>query len=99
VSLATAFKLYRVMAYIVGVMLILVFIFLIPAVNSVDAVLGPIHGVLYIIYLATVVNLMVRARLGFWPFVGMVVAGWVPFVAFVVERWISRRLAPELASP
>jgi len=81
------------MAWVVGVMLVLVFIFLIPAVNKVDGVLGPIHGVLYIIYLATVVNLLVVCRVGFWYFVGMVVAGWVPFLSFVVERKVTRRLA------
>ena len=84
---------YRVMAWVVGVMLIAVFIFLIPAVNKVDGVLGPIHGVLYLVYLITVVNLMVVYRLGFWYFVGMVVAGWCPFLSFVVERMVTRRLA------
>ncbi len=83
---------YRVMAWVVGVMLIAVFIFLIPAVNKVDGVLGPIHGVLYIVYLVTVVQMLVVYRLNFWYFVGMVVAGWCPFVSFVVERKVTRRL-------
>jgi integral membrane protein len=84
---------YRIMAWIVGTMLILVFICLIPAINKVDAVLGPIHGILYIVYLATVVNLLVTYRLGFWYFVGMVVAGWCPFISFITERLVTRRLA------
>lgn len=84
---------YRVMAWVVGTMLILVFIGLIPAINSVDAVLGPIHGVLYIVYLATVVNMLVAYRLNVWYFIGMVTAGWFPFVSFIVERKITRRLS------
>jgi integral membrane protein len=59
----------------------------------VEKVIGPLHGVLYIVYLATVVNMLIVYRLGFWYFVGMVVAGWCPFVSFVVERLVSRRLA------
>lgn len=87
---------YRIMAWIVGVMLILVFA-TIPF-PSIDAVLGPIHGVLYIIYLATVVNMLIAYRIGIWYFVGMVVAGWCPFVSFIVERKITRRLTGALAA-
>ncbi len=82
---------YRIMAWVVGTMLIAVFV-AIPF-QGVEKVLGPLHGVLYILYLATVVNMLVVYRVGFWYFVGMVVAGWCPFVSFVVERLISRRLA------
>ncbi len=82
---------YRIMAWVVGTMLIAVFV-AIPF-QSVEKVLGPLHGVLYIVYLATVVNMLVVYRLGFWYFAGMVVAGWCPFVSFIVERLISRRLA------
>lgn len=82
---------YRVMAWVVGTMLIIVFA-AIPF-QRVEQVIGPIHGILYIVYLATVVNMLVVYRLGFWYFVGMVVAGWCPFVSFIVERLITRRLA------
>jgi integral membrane protein len=87
---------YRIMAYIVGVMLIVVFC-TIPF-QGVEAVVGPLHGVLYILYLAAALHLVVRARLGLWTLVAMVTAGWVPFVAFIVERWVTRRLTAS-ASP
>jgi integral membrane protein len=87
---------YRIMSYVVGVMLILVFA-TIPF-QSIDAVLGPIHGGLYLVYLATVVNLLFRYRIGLWSFVGMVVAGWCPFLAFVVERRVTRRLTSEVTA-
>ena len=79
------------MAWIVGTMLILVFV-AIPF-QGVEQVIGPVHGILYIVYLATVVNMLIVYRLGFWYFVGMVVAGWLPFLSFIVERLITRRLA------
>jgi integral membrane protein len=86
---------YRIMAYIVGVMLIMVFC-AIPF-QSVERVVGPIHGVLYILYLAAALHLVVRARLGLWTLVAMVTAGWVPFVAFIVERWVTRRVTAPAA--
>lgn len=89
---------YRIMAWIVGTMLIAVFVCLIPSINRVDAVLGPIHGILYIIYLVTVVNMLIAYRVGPWYFVGMVVAGWCPFVSFAVERMITRRLKGQAAA-
>jgi integral membrane protein len=82
---------YRVMAYVVGVMLIVVFA-MIPF-QSVEKVVGPTHGVLYILYLLTVVNMFIRYRLSLWMFAAMVGAGFVPFLSFIVERWVSRRLA------
>ncbi len=90
-SPTTAIGRYRIMAWVVGIMLIAVFV-AIPF-QTVETVIGPIHGILYIIYLATVVQMLVVYRLGFWYFVGMVVAGWCPFVSFVVERLVTRRLA------
>ncbi|MDE3204003.1 MAG: DUF3817 domain-containing protein [Acidobacteriota bacterium] len=89
-SLATPLGRYRIMAWVVGTMLIAVFV-AIPF-QSVEKVIGPLHGVLYIAYLATVVQMLLVYRLGFWYFVGMVVAGWCPLVSFVVERLVTRRL-------
>jgi integral membrane protein len=86
---------YRVMAYVVGCMLILVFA-TIPF-GSVEAVVGPIHGFLYIVYLLAALLLVVRARLPWWMWFVMATGGWVPFAAFVVERWVTRRLVARSA--
>lgn len=83
---------YRVMAYVVGVMLIIVFC-AIPF-DSVETVVGPIHGVFYIVYLITVLDVFIRWRLRLPALIVMVAGGWVPFLAFVVERRVRRRLAP-----
>jgi integral membrane protein len=86
---------YRVMSYVVGTMLIVLFIGLIPAINSMNKVVGPVHGVLYLVYLVTVVMVVLRYRLGLWTFVAMVVAGFCPFLAFIVEHRVTRRLTAE----
>jgi integral membrane protein len=95
VTFSTALGRYRIMANVVGVMLIAVFICLIPAINSIDAVLGPIHGALYIVYLFTVLQLWIERRLGLLTVAAMVSAGWVPFVAFIVERWVTRQITTD----
>lgn len=89
---------YRVMAYIVGVGLVILVLIGMPlqygaGVNAVVAVVGPLHGALYIVYLLAVLDLFRRARLSFWALVAMVAAGFVPFVAFIVERRITAMLA------
>jgi integral membrane protein len=88
---------YRIMAYIVGVMLIVVFVNI--PFQSVEKPVGFIHGMLYLVYLLTVLDLVRRAHLRFWTFVAMVCGGWVPFLAFIVERWITHRLATTESSP
>lgn len=80
------------MAYVVGVMLIIVFC-AIPF-DSVESVVGPVHGVFYIVYLVTVLDVFVRWRLRLPALIVMVAGGWVPFLAFVVERWVRRRVVP-----
>ena len=87
-ALSTALGRYRLMAYVVGVMLIVVFASI--PFGSVEKVVGPVHGALYLIYLATVLHLWIERRLPLLTVGAMVAAGWVPFVAFAVERYVSR---------
>ena len=86
---------YRIMAYIVGVGLIVVFISI--PFDAVEKVVGFAHGMLYLIYLLTVLDLVRRARLKLWTLLAMVACGWVPFLAFVMERWLTRRLKARIA--
>ena len=85
---------YRVMAYIVGVMLIVLVLIGIPlqfAANKpgVVSVVGPIHGFLYIVYLISAANLARNERFTLRQMLAIVGAGLIPFLAFVVERWIT----------
>jgi integral membrane protein len=91
-----ALRRYRVMAYVVGVLLLVVFS-AIPF-GSVERIVGPLHGGLYIVYLATVLDVFVRFRLRLVDLIAMVAGGWVPFLAFVVERWMRRRLEPVVST-
>jgi len=91
---------FRVMAYIVGVLLLILVFVAVPLRYLADqpflvSIVGPIHGFLYMVYLVTAFDLAVRAR---WPFVRTVLvllAGTVPVMSFVAERkatrWIHQR--------
>ena len=87
--------LYRVMAYVTGVVLIVLCVLAImqafvadgAAVNAV----GTVHGALYIVYLLVAFPLSRRLRLAPWPTVALLLAGTIPVMTFIVERHISHR--------
>lgn len=86
---------YRIMAYVVGVMLIVLVCIAVPiqyAANrpTMAQVVSPIHGILYMIYLVTVWDLVRRGGFTRRQVVAMVGSGFVPGLAFVVERRITR---------
>ena len=87
---------YRVMAYVVGVMLVLLVAVAMPLKYLADtpgpvAVIGTAHGFLYAVYLLAAFDLALRAR---WTAKGTVLvllAGTVPLLSFVAERIVTRR--------
>jgi integral membrane protein len=94
--------LYRVMAYVTGVVLIVLCVLAIMQAFVDDAklvnVVGTIHGGLYIIYLLVAFPLTRRLRLRPWPTVAVLLAGTIPVMTFIVERRISHRyIEPALA--
>ena len=102
-SIEASLTRYRVMAYVVGVgLLVLVFVGIplqVFAHNStVVAIVGPIHGYLYIVYLLTAFDLAARARFRPVRLFVMISAGLVPFVAFIIERRIERTFRSELST-
>jgi integral membrane protein len=86
---------YRVIAYIVGVVLIVLVVVGMPLKYLADQPLivetvGPAHGFLYMVYLVAVFDLARRAR---WPIGRMalvMLAGTIPFVSFYAERVVTR---------
>ena len=94
---------YRVMAYTVGVGLILLVFVGMPLQYlagdaTVVGIVGPLHGFLYIVYLLAAADLFRRVR---WPvtqLVWVILAGLVPFVAFVVERRVTHRVEAQLVT-
>jgi integral membrane protein len=94
--------LYRVMAYITGVVLIVLCVLAILQVTindgaAVNAV-GTVHGLLYIAYLVVAYPLTRRLRLHLAPTVAVLLAGTIPVMTFVVERRVSHTyIGPALA--
>jgi integral membrane protein len=101
-DLRTAVFRYRVMAYVTGVVLIVLCFVGIPLqVAGHPAVandVGVVHGILYIIYLAAAWLLSRKLSLDVRPTVIMLLAGTIPVVTFIVERWVTRTfIGPALA--
>lgn len=93
-ALARALTRYRVMAYVVGVVLVVLVLVAVPLKYLAGEpvlvrVVGPVHGALYAVYLLAAFDLGRRRR---WPLVrtlGVLVAGTIPFLSFVVERKVT----------
>ena len=84
---------YRVMAYVTGVLLIVLCLVwgaeLFGGSHKPVAILGQVHGFLYMVYLVTAFYLAIRARWKFLPTIGVLLAGTIPVVTFVVERKVT----------
>jgi integral membrane protein len=94
--------LYRVMAYITGVVLIVLCVFAIAQAFTDDSaivnVIGTVHGLLYIVYLIVSYPLTRRLRLPLWPTLAVLLAGTIPVMTFIVEARIRHRyIEPALA--
>ncbi|WP_214408534.1 DUF3817 domain-containing protein [Sphaerisporangium fuscum] len=92
----SAFKPFRVMAYIVGCMLLALVAAMVVKYGFGNAtpvaIIGPLHGFLYAVYLLTALNLGLKARWS-WPFTLVVLlAGTIPFLSFVAERKAAQRV-------
>ena len=87
---------YRVMAYVTGVMLLLLVFLAMPLKYFADmpgpvAVIGTGHGFLYCVYLLAAFDLALRARWSAKGTVFVLLAGTIPFLSFVAERIVTRR--------
>ncbi len=92
---------YRAMAYIVGVGLFVLVFVGVPlqyAANQplVVEIVGPIHGIFYMVYLLVAFDLARRARLTLWQLVAMIGAGFLPFLAFIIEHYVTKTLKRRL---
>jgi integral membrane protein len=86
---------YRIMAYITGVLIIIVVFAGIPLqiwghntfiVNQV----GTVHGFLYMVYIVFAFLLATKLHMKPKPIVLLLLAGTVPVMTFIVERWMMR---------
>ncbi len=95
---------YRVMAYITGVLIIVVCFVGIPlqvAAHNTFIVndIGTVHGFLYIVYIIVAYLLAQKLKMKMGPTLVLLLAGTVPVMTFFVERWMMRKyIAPALAA-
>ncbi|NEB06057.1 DUF3817 domain-containing protein [Streptomyces sp. SID13726] len=90
---------YRVMAYVTGVLLVLLtlgviakYLLKMDGADSFTTAIGIAHGWLYVVYLVVAFDLGAKAK---WPVkkqLWVLLAGTVPTAAFFVERRISHEL-------
>ncbi len=85
---------YRVMAYVVGTLLVLLVCVAVPLKYAADAptlttVLGIAHGYLYAALLLAIADLWRRRRFPLAVVVWVALAGTVPFVSFYAERKVT----------
>jgi integral membrane protein len=88
---------YRTIAYVVGVGLLVLVLVGVPLEfiggdPTVDSIVGPIHGVLYMIYLALTADLALKARWSIKGGVLVALAGTIPFLSFVAERKVTAKV-------
>ena len=87
---------YRIIAYVVGVLLLVLVFVTIPIQiwghdHGPATVVGTSHGFLYCVYLLAAFDLALRAR---WTAKGTVLvllAGTIPFLTFVAEHIVTRK--------
>ncbi len=95
---------YRVMAYVTGVLLIVLTFVAMPMKyfaheESLVRIVGITHGWVYMIYVITALTLAYQLR---WPLVRallVLLAGTVPFASFVAERSVRAEAAARSGSP
>jgi integral membrane protein len=96
-AIAAALQRYRVMANVVGVLLIALVVVAVPLKYMADmptpvTILGTAHGWLYALFFLSAVDLGLRAKWSLKGAIATVVAGTIPFLSFAAERTVTRRM-------
>lgn len=90
-SEARTLQIYRVLAYVTGVLLVLLLFVAMPLKYAADrpgavAVLGVAHGWIYMGYVIATFTLAYRSRWSAKKTLLVAAAGTIPFASFVAER-------------
>ena len=96
-AIAAALQRYRVMANVVGVLLILLICVAVPlkyfgGMRGPVVVLGTAHGWLYALFFLSAVDLALRAKWSLKGSIATLIAGTIPFLSFVAERTVTRKM-------
>ena len=95
---------YRVMAYVTGVMLLLLVVEILVKVFAGDEAVKYVkwipfaHGWIYVVYLVTVVDLWSKMRWRFGRLAVMVLGGVVPVMSFLVEKKVHTEAEARIAA-
>ncbi len=94
---------YRVMAWVVGVLLAVLVLVGVPlkygwGIDTVVTWTGVPHGWLYMVLLITAYDLSRRVKWSLWWVLGIMAAGTVPFLSFVAEHFATRDVQRRLAA-
>lgn len=91
---------YRVMAYVVGVLLLLLVFVHMPLhyIWHIDTPIAILHGWLYMVYVVTAIDLAMRCKWNIFPRTFLIaLAGTVPFLSFYAEHratlWARQAMA------
>ena len=101
--MASALKRFRAIAWVVGVMLLVLVFVAVPLHHfankpQLSAIVGPLHGFLFVIYLAAALDLAVRLKWKPVRAVLIMISGTIPFCSFIAERSVTRQVESLLAS-
>lgn len=102
--MSAALTRYRVAAYVVGVVLIVLVLVAMPLKYLADDptlvhYVGQAHGFLYLAYLVLAFDLGLRATWSWTRLAMVLLAGTVPFLSFVVERKVTAWVRVAAAAP
>jgi integral membrane protein len=86
---------YRVMAYVTAVLLLVLLFVAVPIQiwghnKTPEAIVGMLHGYLYIVYLVVAFEITVKLKVPLFRMVLILLAGTLPFGAFFAERHLTR---------
>ncbi|MEU7383569.1 DUF3817 domain-containing protein [Streptomyces sp. NPDC042207] len=97
---------YRVMAYVTGVLLVLLtlgviakYLLKMDGAAGFTSVVGIAHGWLYVVYLVFAFDLGSKAKMPVGRQLWILLAGTIPTAAFFVERRVSRELEGKVTDP
>lgn len=100
-KIRTALTRFRVAAFVVGWgLIVLVALMILKYGFGGDTgrfdwtvtVWGPIHGVLFAIYVLLTFDLAYKDRWSLWGIVKVIASGLVPGISFVAERWVHKKV-------
>lgn len=101
--MAAALKRFRIIAWIVGVMLLILVFVAVPLHHfankpQLSEVVGPLHGFLFVIYLLAALDLAIRLRWRPVRAVLIMISGTIPFASFIAERSVTKQVNARLVA-